>query len=202
MGWTYEQKFNSLNDGNLAGQDNFTAEGDSPQVQISKTFEGAKAISLIDACGADRALTGDEVVSGKLYYAIYCDDLPVGGGTYVSFYDGVYTNAVMMGFEGATFNLRYYDGTWKHLEYLTYDRWYVFEVEFDLGNNRWRYRHWDEVSEEWSTVSDWLGVRGSVSEVDVLHFGNNDGAITYIDTLTPTDPTIIPAGGRNFAQII
>jgi len=42
--WTYEQKFNGLNDGDLNGQDDWSAESDTDVVQTGTPYEGAKHV--------------------------------------------------------------------------------------------------------------------------------------------------------------
>lgn len=204
MAWTYEQKFNSLTDGDLGGQDSWSAIDGSPvlNVQTSSTYEGAKALSCVFSStnlesDYRRDITG--ISDGNFYVAYKVSTILSGGSSFVALKDtggsfvmyiklpgGATGGALLIGTNAADVTV---DGG-----AFSNDTWYVFNVEFDdtAQNNKYRCRSFRGGSwGSWTAWSDTVAAYTSITTIRILSSsGDGGGAHTlYWDTITPTDPT-------------
>ena len=204
MAWTYEQKFNSLTTGDLNGQDSWSGDTEF-DVQESVTYEGAKAIQVTDPGGQAngnivRTISG--VSSGVVYFAMRVSGQP---GTYSgwSVYFQDVTNSKSVGIEwlrsaiGIAFNVTGTGRTYIIPSAPT-GTWIVFAIEFDASENQARVK-WKNGDDDWTDWSSWKAVSTPFSQIDkislVYDFYSGGGPYQF-DTITPTDPTVVPVSRR------
>src|SRR3990167_10712671 len=78
MAWTYEQKFNDLNNGDLNGQDSWSAHL-AFDVETSVKYEGAKALSFLLASENEYANRNIDAISQGIVYVALMNDGIVSG---------------------------------------------------------------------------------------------------------------------------
>jgi len=85
--WTYEQTFNTLNNGDLNGQDSWSGAGEY-DVQTSITHEGAKAVQ-VNALNTSKLIsrTVPSFTSGQMYFSVRRDVNSTGKIYFTSYYD-------------------------------------------------------------------------------------------------------------------
>ena len=183
MAWSYEQLFNSLNTGDLNGQDSWSGD---PNYDVGTTapFEGTKGVQSTASNGTiRRAITA--VSSGVMYFAMRRPDtisdaefqLRTAGNTLVR---------LQIAFQGG--NITVSDSASPHTLVTNYSTsvFYVFEVTFDASNQHSiRYR---------TTATAWSASTGNLAaenngDIDAVGFSQGSLGTAYIDTITPTDPT-------------
>lgn len=198
MAWTYEQKFNSLTDGDLNGQDSWSG-GTAVDVQTAVTYEGAKAIKEINGnTNMFRDVTA--VTSGTLYIA---------GRMEAGFADGA--NFDMLSASGATLQTRLsLDGagniTASHgggasiiVTGYSVDTWYLFEIVFTGSTFSIRYNT-TGLPSGWSASFGPYNYIAGAADLDRIRLNLGGSQTSYWDTITPTNPivaattTTYPAG--------
>lgn len=203
--WTYEQLFNGLNDGNLTGQDSWTG-GFSNLVQTTTKFEGAKGLKGtgggVNNLLNHRILTaGEKSTAGTWYFAWRLDSgtIPDTNGQGISTFwqDADNVNAILIGMHrtsSGVYKIRYYISSWNDYKTVNLDTWYVIEIEYDGGANTYKLRVFEE-GVGWDAQSGALSCRGTCAEIDGIewHINANANVTGEIDTLTPTDPTVVSA---------
>ena len=194
--WAYEQLFNTLNDGDLNGQDSWSGHAGF-DVQTSVKYEGAKAVSMstnISFSNVTRTITG--ISAGSVYFAMRRTSNSLGTRNTVQL-AGSGTVLVYVGLYN-TGKIRYYDGnivSWVDFMDYSANQWYVFNIEFDDVNQPNKYRMRVHNGTSWSDWTSWTDVwnKTNYTVVDGISFEHQaaTGAVTcYFDTITPTDPTV------------
>lgn len=197
--WTYEQKFNSLNDGDLNTQDNWSGDTEF-DVQTTTKYEGAKGIHIAVGDDDNKAISNTSIATsseGSLYFAIRFDTTANNNmGIKLSESSSVKMEVLLI--DGA---IKMIDGsgpTWQTVDgSLSTDVWYVINVEWDDSGQPNQYRvRVDENGGGWGSFTNWYDTRdSSYSEIDEIEFVSKDddgsgGYNNYFDTITPTDPTV------------
>jgi hypothetical protein len=187
MSWTYEQKFNTLNDGDLNGQDSWGGSA-SFDVETSVKYEGAKAVSFNSgtAGGISRTVA---VTSGVFYIAMR----KTANNAVDCFFDlwdssGDEKAEIRLASDG---NIKVIGNSSNTVGTYNINQWYVFGVELDAANEQFRVKINDGTG--WGSWNGWYTVRNSPVDVfQTLEFFStgNAGVTTYWDTITPTDPFI------------
>jgi hypothetical protein len=190
--WTYEQLFNTLNDGNLSTQDSWSLFGGNDwQVETTVKYEGAKAISVNDDAAQSREDRSITPVSGAntVYRALRAtrndsiNHLQFIEGAYVRIYAGMYTDGHIY--------IKDKDNTGS-VDLGTYsaDTWYVLEVNFNTTTDKVNGRVFNGTS--WSSLSADLNIGVDVAQIDKIRIASYcDFAVTnYIDTITPNNPVV------------
>ena len=187
-GWTYEQNFNSLADGNLSGQDGWMGDVQF-DVQTSEIYEGTKGVSAVGDWTSNRInrpFTG--VNDGSVYIAMRVSATVHTAP--LAFYEGAgYRMAI--GFLNTGY-IAIQDNVsgWVNIQTYNADQWYVINIEFDnvAQANKYRARVYDG---NWSAFSDWKTILGgSYTNIDTISLYNDQAAATiYWDTIKSTDPT-------------
>ena len=185
--WVYEQKFNSLTDGDLNNQEFWSGDIDF-DVQSATAYEGAKGVkasSINDSRTVTRNITA--ISDGSVYGALRRTSA-ASGNAYLSI-DGVMP--VRFGSDG---NISAYNNDTASYEAITSysaNQWYVVNIEFDdnVQPDKFRARAYNG---SWGAFSGWKTVYGgSYSTIDsiLLSMDGPNGVDNYWDTITPTDPT-------------
>lgn len=188
MAWTYEQKFNSLTDGNLDGQDSWSAAVGAANctVQTTEKYEGAKAIYLNGSTEVRRNITA--VTSGVFYFAMRCktthtsaDGVNIGARHVAG---ATYAFVVKFAWIGGALAIQYYsNGSYTTLTSASVDTWYVIGIDYDGTNNRYKIRL---NSGSWSAYLT-TGSSGN-TQIDRISVAEDATWQGYFDTITPTDP--------------
>jgi hypothetical protein len=188
MAWTYEEKFNSLSDGNLDGQDSWTAAAGAANctVQTTEKYEGAKGVYLNGSTALRRTITA--VSSGVFYFAMRCKTSftsadgvnfsarDVGGATYAF--------VVKFAWVSGALKLQYYsNGSYTTLASASVDTWYVIGIDYDGANNRYKIRL---DTGAWSSYLT-TGSSGN-TQIDRIELAQDSSWQGYFDTITPSDP--------------
>ncbi len=205
MAWTYEQLFNTLNDGDLDGQDSWAATGISTDFLVSTDasarYEGAKGLSLPStSLGNYRRASGD-TTTGTVYYAMkYTAAAATGDGAFLALKNSTTYGAITKFAQiGGVNKLQYYSGgAADYIDAVSpaiIDTWYVIQLAYDTTTGGFG--------------SYQIGVNGGSLSSAVTNLGNcatgytvielgNDGTTGWVcqmDTITPTNPYTPPAGG-------
>ena len=194
--WVYEQKFNTLTDGDLNGQDSWVA-GTPFDVQTTTIYEGAKAVQITTTAVVEyegtRVVTG--ITNGDLYVAMRKDSTSI-GQMYSILHEGAAGKMyIRMTTDG---NISIFD--YNILGYQTIlaynaNQWYVVNIQFDDVAQPEKYRARAHDGTSWTAWSSWYTVQdGAYTQIDKIRF-NWDGTTTasqsgFWDTITPTDPTL------------
>lgn len=182
MAWTFEEKFNTLTDGDLNGQNSWTGDVDF-DVQTHISYEGAKGISVTAANGyCTRSITS--VSDGVVYFAVMRGnttgdvsfDFLTGGSTRVRFIvANSNTNVTISNGAGVH--------TWTGI--VSAGNWLLFEFTFDASNNH-SVRYHNGVSWSASTGTLSAAVGGNI---DGIRLGSGGTAgVSYFDYISPTNP--------------
>ena len=85
--WTYEQTFNTLNNGDLSGQDNWSGDIQY-DVQSTLAYEGTKAVQ-VNALDTSKLITRTvpSFTSGQMYFSVRRDVNSTGKIYFTSYYD-------------------------------------------------------------------------------------------------------------------
>lgn len=200
MAWTYEQKFNDLNNGDLNGQDNWGGAGDW-DVNVGYTpFEGTKCIKCTTASNEYIYDTGD-LGDGNFYFAMKADDC----SAVVSYEMGVRTDnasnyfGVVLQDDAFDFFSNGGSGDQELVASPDDDTWYIFNLEWNAGGTVLRCR-WKKAGGTWSGWTNATWTAGQTIIQRIRLFSSSTGV--YLDTITPTDPTLPVAKPRSFGSII
>lgn len=187
MAWSYEQKFNTLNDGDLNGQDSWSIDT-SFDVQTTTKYEGAKAVAVINPAGevnGYRAITG--VDAGTFYFAMRRSVNNAGTITFTARNSTPLTQwKIIMNNSG---NVQIDNGS-SVADWFAYsaNTWYVFEVVFTTTTVKARYN----AGAGWSNYStEYTPLRSNNVERIYLTCEDASTSSNYWDTITPTDPVVI-----------
>ena len=195
MAWTYEQKFNTLTDGDLDGQDNWVLAGGSITVQTTTKYEGAKAVqSAGGAASDDYSRTITAISDGLVYVAMSVNGtVPSSHEPYFMLYSGT-TRVVMIRFDSNGY-IRYYTGG-AFVDYSTYttNQWYVLAIEFDDTNQPDKFRMKVHDGSSWGSWTSWVATQNAYSTINKIRIDHEGGSgiNAFWDTITPTDPTPPP----------
>lgn len=186
----YEQLFNSLTDGDLNGQDSWSASA-AYDVETSVKYEGAKAVqNAHDGTSgtATRIFTGAS--AGSMYVAVR-----------KTTNTGTDTSYVMLGsIDGVlvyirihtTGNIEYYEGGVGYQTLAAYNanQWYVLHIEWDAAGHTDQYRVRVYDGSSWSAFSAWVATYQSFTEVDRIMFDidGSGGTVSYWDTVSDCNP--------------
>ncbi|NTW31246.1 MAG: hypothetical protein HGB12_01200 [Bacteroidetes bacterium] len=191
--WTYEQKFNTLTDGNLNGQDSWSGGAGEIVVQTTTKYEGAKGISLA-ASGSTYAVRDiTEVQTGIVYVAMRAVNNTT-GGIYFYLYHATTSNnwVAMVGFHGNGYIISYDQSLGAYVNIAPYvaGQWYIMAIEIDCPNRNHRIKVHNGTA--WSAWTAWfqntVEANLGVNRIGMISQGPSAG---YIDFITPTDPIIV-----------
>jgi hypothetical protein len=189
--WTYEQTFNSLNDGDLNSQDSWSGStGFDVTTDSAARVEGAKGLKYINPSGSnDISRVISDTTTGTVYVSIKKTSVAAtSGGLYVILMEGVNTKMAIRFSEGI---IAIYDSSVPaYVDFatsLSADTWYRIGIDFDKsGANPNQYRL-NVNGGSWST---WKTVIGTTyNKIDKIKFDSSDATaavIHYHDYLSPT----------------
>lgn len=203
--WVYEQLFNTLNTAALAGQDSWTNEtGTAGASQVSTNasaiYEGAKGVQFtVNATNPDEKIdrTFAGITDGSVYFAMKQESDGSVGNFHYRIDDGADAGEeILIGFRAG--NFIYYDLTtgYTTIEAIQANTWYVVNVEFDDVNQNDKYRYRYTKTTTWGSFSGWLTMEGGYTSMTrgyLIGWAVTGSTIYDFDTITPTDPTIVPA---------
>lgn len=202
MAWTYEQKFNLLNDDDLNGQDNWASDYRF-DVQTDIKYEGAKAVkSSGDTYFA--ATRPIDAISAGLFYIVVRREAVSPGSAIIQVGTADVGHLIQVKFDNDG-NIKAYDGileTWINIITHSAQQFYVVAIEFDDSAQPDKFRVKVHDGASWSAWTDWLNAYegfSTISQLKLFHWLTD----TYWDTITPTDPTTPPpAAGKSQGIII
>lgn len=186
MAWTYEQLFNTLNDGDLNGQDSWTG-GANYDVQTTTKYEGAKGIEGVNTNqNIARTITG--VTSGTLYVAMRMSAHGAGSGD--AAFDLLTSGtdiAVRTQFRGDSDNVVTTDGASTQTLIAGFNSaiFYLFEITLN-GDDTYNIRYHDGTS--WSSPLTNLDYGDGAGDIDTVRLNSGGDQTMYWDTITPTNP--------------
>jgi len=194
-GWLYEQNFNSLADGDLPGQDGWTGYNEF-DVQSTVAYEGTKAVQGIRTAGAVFASRSvPSSVNGTVYFAMRSTANNSGDFAFALKDNNKVDAHAMIKFDSDG-NIKTHDNIngWQTITAYSANTWYIFRVEYDCGNDRFRVKVYDSSWSGWyPSASTWYNFGGDSGDPDDVNllwmYVSNLGQIAYFDTITPTDPT-------------
>ena len=203
MAWTYEQKFNDLNTADLNGQDSWVRGNTNHEVLVveDSSYEGTKCIRHNNASKGGyyyRAITA--VTDGTFYFAMKRESkVSMTSNINLRNSSNAGRGPIRMGADGY---ISYYNGdTGAYVNILEYDvnQWYVIAVEFDTDYGTYgRYRCKVHNGTSWSDWGDYVDLHhtntGDIAYISID--ADFSGYATWWDTITPTDPTVVPVSRR------
>ncbi|NTW31241.1 MAG: hypothetical protein HGB12_01175 [Bacteroidetes bacterium] len=143
--WTYEQKFNTLPDVNLNGQDGWSKTSEMANELIVSTdtaarYEGAKGLLISGYTVHQRTIS--DFTSGILYFALKVkttnssDD-----GPHFTLKNGSnYIFVIKSYMLGGILKLQYFsNNTYTSIQTISTNTWYLIGINFDGANHRYAY---------------------------------------------------------------
>lgn len=196
MAWVYEQKFDTLNNGNLNGQDSWSGSTDF-QVTTSNPYKGAKAVIINGNAGGATIIRNVTATStGVIYFAIRSGvtnknvtiQVRSGAGDSVAtiFLDNggdirVNQNIIILGS-------------------YSVNTWYPIALEYDVPNNRARGKVY--TGGAWGAFSNWVAT--DTPNVDVEQIWLSVSVSTtngMFDEISPNDITQNFVSNGNFLSV-
>jgi len=216
--WTYEEKFNTLTNGDINGQDSWVVigggAGDVAQVVITGTpYEGAKHFLLQDNSSsgyncnnAKRSITG--IANGTVYFS-----LKKAFNTAFAFFLENQINQTVIDLalppDGKIKSYQNNGPAYEQIDNLTYnaDTYYRFGIAFETGSGLWEglsastWKLTMDGGVTWSSPQAFEYRSTSATSITGIYLqvcGNIDGINTYFDYISPnyTDPPTITLGSN------
>ena len=206
MAWTYEQNFDSLNDGSLVGQDGWsklagtdTTDVDSSYALLSTT----KGLGVPVASSINFSLTRtvSAGTSGTLYFATKCTNVNSTGQNLLAIddgsYYGVFINWVRV--DSTTYKIQSYTnaGYVDTITNLAVGTVYIMAIEYDTVDDQYRmkYKTVGGTFSSWSSFVSFNSPRGSFTRFSLIHdwtWGVVYDEFSASDPDTPVATTFIP----------
>jgi len=186
MAWTYEQKFNGLNNGDLVGQDSWASvSGDSFQVTGTGTlYEGTKYARIISDGVNKRTVT--EVTSGTIYVSLKLVT-PNNGYTRFYLYNGA-TFITYIQYTPTVIRVRDGSSTQILLDPAVSDTWYRAGIEFDASTDQARFNLDDGT---WTSWYDFAVATTGIDNIQIATLSGNDEYASY-DFISPNYSAVTP----------
>lgn len=199
MAWTYEQNFDSLNDGTINGQDSWTSS--DSDVGSAYAFAGAKGVELT-AGYMERTITA--VTSGSMYFA-FKYETPSTGSFSMKIDDG--TNyGVMWNLDddgSADYRAQMYTSAGYRVivDGLDKTKFYIWNIEFDNSTDEYRVRY-KESGGSWSSWVGWYDYNSARGNSTRFRYQSDTGGIAYIDEISASEPVPGPSPSFAFSQAV
>ena len=194
MAWTYEQKFNELNNGDLNGQDNWAGDADWDVTEdAAARYEGSKGLKVVGDDNVNHNIKNESIgsFSSGLFYVAVKKTNNSAWYQYIYLYEGAAAKCQIGLFSDSKIKI-YLDGGWVEVVSYSANQWYVLAIEFDGATNKFRAKAHNGTS--WSEWTDWGAGFATFTNISSLIFEFKDQGTTqtaYYDTITPTNPVII-----------
>jgi hypothetical protein len=211
MSFPYTQNFNTLNDGDLNGQDSWSIRSGyrSPVVQTTKKYEGAKGLKSNSSTPWASILRTITALSGNYhcYFTVFAEAT---NKSIIWFMLRNSSDSAAISFQLATDGkLSVYDfSTSTYIEIMSFsaNTWYVIDLEYDIPNKKYRARAYNGSS--WSAYSSWCdfpsGWSTDIVKIDIwMH--TVDSSYVYLDYITDTNPIlppVIPTGAAFLLRMV
>jgi len=188
--WIYEQKFNTLNDGDINGQDSWTGTA-GVEVQTTTKYEGAKALQMVHdgiAQNAQREITA--IAEGSMYVAMMKTDNNSDESNFQLRAAGGGSIAANIKFSSGG-KIQYYASGYVDIISYTANQWYILNIEFDYAVQGTKYRVRVNDGTSWSVFTSWVDAgQGAWTTVGRVHVEKQtgNGHYTYWDIITPQNP--------------
>lgn len=197
--WNYEQRFDTLMDGNLHGQDSWTGFNVAGQtnynVETRVVYQGSKAVQvpLSTHSTIDRALPVP-IAAGDFHIAMrktHTSNSTI--FTILRDASGVNRLFVRLGTDG---NISAFDNIANgYIAIAPYspDTWYPINIQFDAGAHPHQFRVRAFSQGSWAAWSSWLTVNGgsyttmTTVRLDTDAVGDTGGHVGYFDTISASD---------------
>lgn len=200
MAWVYEQKFNGLNNGDLAGQDSFTLTAGLTTIDVTESnpFEGTKCITKTAGagCGYIRSITA--VASGVFYYSARAKTGSASATASVRIrLTSSGTRALQVDLDLKTNNITCQDGavnTQDTGQDYVNDTYIRIGVDFDCTTDTYEL-NFDNGA--WSASYDFQNAVASIDKLEIKGENINDNA-WYMDYISPN---YVDPGGSNIKKL-
>lgn len=176
MSWTYEQDFESLSVGNLAGQDSWTAGSGTVSVTDTLSYgAGTKSVLLPTNLNAYVKRNIDDFTDdGAIgYVSVYANNNTTGGNSVTYLWDtdgaGRIGDIYLNGASAGKIYFRAEAGTWYEIATYSINTWYRIGFEFDFTNNRIRFNI------DGGAFGSWFNWSTARSRCGFLWLGSNGG---------------------------
>lgn len=191
MAFTYEQKFNGLNDGDLNGQDSWSGDVDFDIQNIIK-YEGSKGVKLAKSVSGENIIRDSMPQSsdGIMYIAVKISVID-NNGINIRLREGGNTRMAFRLFEGGVIDYQVSGGGYTTYGNYNADQWYVLAIEWDNSGHINQFRLKVHNGIYWESWTPWRTSNSNFSYIDgmqIICYGD-DSYNAYFDTITPTDPT-------------
>jgi len=189
--WTYEQTFNTLNNGDLNGQDNWSGDIQY-DVQSTLAYEGTKAVQ-VNALDTSKLITRTvpSFTSGQMYFSVRRDTNSVG-------YFGFYLRNSTAGHVAFIYlkpngNISAYEGVAQTERIIgTYqpNTWYRIGIDYSASTDKYR------ANINNGAWSSWYDAVAATSEINQIKLYADSNANSYLDFISP-NYSIQGAGGSS-----
>ena len=184
MAWTYEELFNTLNTGDLNGQDGWSgiAEYDV-STDAAARYEGAKGVKAVTANVGGRIIDKfiTPVTDGVMYISMKLGGAATNQQAMLYADSGVTLVCFIAMSVGGEVGFYHTDGnTWEKLADSAADTWFRIGIEFNCATDQMR------CNVNNGTWSGWkpFYVGDTVTSVDKIEFNARNGTF-YFDTISP-----------------
>jgi len=201
MAWVAEDNFDSYSDGDLNGNNGGSGwsaawAGDVDyDVEGTTVYQGAKAVSGINANGSIIRTLTSTTTSGTVYFAMRMDDTSGDGG--ILFRNGADTTTyILIKFNTTDIVVSNgFETTTTYISGFTTGAWYLFEIAYNGASYDIRYHN----GTSWSSPNTYSVDTNSAIDTIRLNAGNNNDF--YFDYISPTNP-IPETGGDTKARYL
>src|SRR3989338_9746105 len=197
--WTYEQTFNTLNNGDLNGQDSWSGAVEY-DIQSSIRKEGTKSVK-VNAVSTSKLIerTVPSFTSGQMYFSVRRDTSSVG-------YFGFYLRNSTAGHVAFIYlkpngNISAYEGAAQTERIIgTYqpNTWYRIGIDYSASTDQYR------ANINNGAWSSWYDAVAATSEINQIKLYADSNANSYLDFISPnysaSAPVISSVSATNITQ--
>lgn len=197
--WTYEQYFNTLNDGTINGQDSWTASG-SPVPAVLTTaisYEGTKCLNYAFTGIGDqpqaRRVLPVPIPSGTMYFSMRATDATKNKVLFLDGWTGPNTEITGI-WIGSNGKWHYYNGA-EDVDTgiaVNLNVWYRIGIAFECGNGgweglaKWKWKFTFNGGVNWTGPLSFMTGSDQVFSFYFVCDSSANGNNWYVDTIGPT----------------
>ncbi|HAM95892.1 MAG: Peptidase M23 [Candidatus Azambacteria bacterium GW2011_GWB2_46_37] len=191
--WTYEQTFNTLNNGDLNGQDSWSGSTAFDVVTTGTPYEGAKHLSFSTLADIDISRNITPTENGTLYFSV--KKPTTNQDTFLFILKNNNGLSDINIYFNANGQIQAYNGTtasWQTIQNYSANSYYRIGIQFELSQNGWQglAQRTYKVNIDGGAWSAAKGVERSngitINSVRLSKQGNSYSGTAYLDFINPS----------------
>jgi len=189
--WAYEQSFDSLADGALAGQDSWTKGAATAGTVQATTIFGTSGKAVYSGnSGSSNYRTVTDITDGTIYFAarFKSSNNNQSGAIILGDNNSKYVASINAQDSAGLDKIQYLSSSgWNNVWFnLAVNTWYVFSIQFDTSANTVVYGY-KTVGGSW-TYTATLTTYQDASSVDMFRWNEDTTNNSYFDEISASDP--------------